>query len=1152
MVTYLSKSDASAGFNQVVDFLNTQVIQYALMFNPTICISCITQFWATMSIKKANDVVKLQALIDRKKVVITEDVIRQDLHLDDADGVECLLNEEIFIELARMGYEKPPPNAKRTTWNEFSFSMASAVICLATADLSSHTTRYTSPALTQKVFANMRRVGKGFLGVETPLFASMLVQPQSTEEEDDVKELEILKLKKRVKILEKKRKSKHLGLKRLKKGRIDDVSAAATKDVNAAEPTVFDDEEVTMTIAQTLIKMKAEKTRLLDEQMDKRLHDEEVEKAAAKEKQEKDDLEKAKGLQQQYDDKQENIDWNVITEQIQEKHLDNIRKYQSLKRKPVSIAQARKDMIIYLKNMDGYKMEHFKGMTYAKVRPIFEREYNKVQTLFKPDKDVKEPQKKRVAEVTLLHESFKKLKAVEVSGSESTQETSTNDLKEMSEEDVKNMLEIVPVSKFKVKSLQVVYPLIDWEIHSEGSRSYWKIIRVGGITEAYQSFEDMLKGFDREDLVALWRLVKEKFNDVLWKLQRYMHYLITWKLHSNCGVHQVSSTIRRHDMFMLTEKNYPLSNRVMILMLSAKLQVEEDSDMARDLMMKIFMEANKPKSRSLDTSSKFCIDSESLNKVSVLVVLDLSKKNSKRKVWKPTGKVFTNTRYTRKPTGQTFTMVGNACPFTRITTSTKVPFRNSIALETDTPKPVITLVYSRKPWKSKSNDLVSKSKVVQIVLCSKPALHEMAPATISSVIMPNHPLSTPFVPPSRIDWDLLFQQLLDELLTPSPSVDNPAPEVIAPNAEVVALIPAVSTSSPSSTNVDQDAPSPSNSQTIPETQTPVISNDLEEDNHDLDIKKIEFGGVLKNKARLVAQGFRKKEGIDFKESFTPVARLEAIRIFKANAAHKNMMIFQMDVKTKFLNGELKEEVYVSQPEGFVDQDNPSHVCSGSDTLHMKSKKRLITEKSKMDEDLQGKPVEATLYHGMIGSLMYLTSNRPDLTYTYSKDTDMSLTAYADVDHAGCQDTRHSTSGSAQFLGDKLVSWSSKKQKYIGISSTKAEYIALSRCCAQILWMRSQLKDYGFQFNNIPLYCDNKSEIALCCNSVQHLRAKHIDVRYYFMKEQVENGIVKLYFVQTKYQLADIFTKPLPRERFNFLIEKLGIKSMSLDTLKCLA
>ncbi|GKA82401.1 retrovirus-related pol polyprotein from transposon TNT 1-94, partial [Tanacetum coccineum] len=162
----------------------------------------------------------------------------------------------------------------------------------------------------------------------------------------------------------------------------------------------------------------------------------------------------------------------------------------------------------------------------------------------------------------------------------------------------------------------------------------------------------------------------------------------------------------------------------------------------------------------------------------------------------------------------------------------------------------------------------------------------------------------------------------------------------------------------------------------------------------------------------------------------------------------------------------------------------------------------MIENKKLDEDLQGKPVDATLYRGMIGSLMYLTASRPDLNYVvclcaryqakptekhlqavkrifrylngtinmglwYSKDTDMSLTAYADADHAGCQDTRRSTSGSAQFLGDKLVSWSSKKQKSTAISSTEAEYIALSGCCSQILWMRSQLTDYGFKFNKIP-------------------------------------------------------------------------------------
>ncbi|GJY43012.1 retrovirus-related pol polyprotein from transposon TNT 1-94 [Tanacetum coccineum] len=181
----------------------------------------------------------------------------------------------------------------------------------------------------------------------------------------------------------------------------------------------------------------------------------------------------------------------------------------------------------------------------------------------------------------------------------------------------------------------------------------------------------------------------------------------------------------------------------------------------------------------------------------------------------------------------------------------------------------------------------------------------------------------------------------------------------------------------------------------------------------------------------------------------------------------------------------------------------------------------------------------------------IDQDAPSTSIPSTQDQEHSAIISQDADHTGCQETRCSTSESAQFLGDKLISWYSKKQKSTAISSTKAEYIGLSRCCAQILWMHSQLTDYGFQFNKIPLYCDNKSAIALCCNNVQHSRAKHIDVRYHFIKGQVENGIVELYFVWTEYQLADIFTKPLPRERFNFLIEKLGMRSMSPKMLKCL-
>ncbi|GKA76240.1 retrovirus-related pol polyprotein from transposon TNT 1-94 [Tanacetum coccineum] len=226
-------------------------------------------------------------------------------------------------------------------------------------------------------------------------------------------------------------------------------------------------------------------------------------------------------------------------------------------------------------------------------------------------------------------------------------------------------------------------------------------------------------------------------------------------------------------------------------------------------------------------------------------------------------------------------------------------------------------------------------------------------------------------------------------------------------------------------------------------------------------KRILWG--TKEQGKISCSEIQARGGIDFEESFAPVARIEAIRIFVGTTANKNMTIFQMDVKTTFLTGELKEEVYVSQPEGFVDQDNPSDVYNlKKDLYSLKQAPRAC---------------------------------RPDLIYAVclcaryqAKPIEKHLNT----------DTRRSTSGSAQFLGDKLVSWSSKKQKSIAISSTEAEYIVLSGCA-----------------------------IALCCNNVQQSRAKHIDVRHHFIKEQVENRIVELYFVRTEYQLADIFTKPLP-------------------------
>nr|GEX63067.1 retrotransposon protein, putative, unclassified [Tanacetum cinerariifolium] len=291
-------------------------------------------------------------------------------------------------------------------------------------------------------------------------------------------------------------------------------------------------------------------------------------------------------------------------------------------------------------------------------------------------------------------------------------------------------------------------------------------------------------------------------------------------------------------------------------------------------------------------------------------------------------------------------------------------------------------------------------------------------------------------------------------------------------------------------------------------------------------KKDEDQTVIRNKARLVAKGYAQEERIDFEESFAPVARLEAVLILIAYAEHKSFPIFLMDAKTAFLNGPLKEEVYVAQPDGFVDPDHPKKVyrlrkalyglkqaprewynelskflISKGLQIHQSSSGIFINQakytleilhkhgidkgqsigtpiatKPKLDADLSVNPVNQTDYRSKIGSLMYLTSSRPDIV----------------------------------------------QANYTAMSSAEAKYVALS------------------------------SAIAISCNPLQHSRTKHIHTWYHFIKEQDENGIIELYFVRTEYQLVDMFTKALPEDRFKYLVRRIGMRCLTLADLEVLA
>jgi hypothetical protein len=441
--------------------------------------------------------------------------------------------------------------------------------------------------------------------------------------------------------------------------------------------------------------------------------------------------------------------------------------------------------------------------------------------------------------------------------------------------------------------------------------------------------------------------------------------------------------------------------------------------------------------------------------------------------------------------------------------------------------------------------------------------------------------------------------------------------------------------------------------------------------------------VTRNKALLVDKGYSQVEGLDFDETYAPVARPESIRILLAYATYHGFKLYQMDVKSAFLNGPIKEEVYVEQPPGFEDSEYPNHVYKLSKALYglkqaprawyeclrdflittngFKVRKadptlftkivakdlficqiyvddiifgstnkstceefsRIMIQKFEMsmmgelkyflgfqikqlqkgtfisqtkyiqdilkkfgmkngkpiktpmgtnghlDLDTAGKSVDQKVYRSMIGSLLYLCASRPDimlsvcmcarfqanpkevhlravkrimryLVYTpkfgicYPKGSTFDLIGYSDVDYAGCKIDRKSTSGTCQFLGRFLVSWASKKQNSVALSTTKAEYIVAGHCCAQLLWMRQTLRDYGYKLSKVPLLCDNESAIRMADNPIEHNRTKHIDIRYHFLRDHQQKGDIEIAYVSTHNQLADIFTKPLDEKTFSKL------------------
>nr|GEV41582.1 hypothetical protein [Tanacetum cinerariifolium] len=778
LIAYLAKPAESEGFEQIIDFLNGSSVRYALTGSPTFHTSCIKQFWSTAKVKTVNDEVRVQALIDAKRVNIKESSICRTLKLDDEEGTSCLANDEIFTGLADMGYEKI--SDKLTFYKSF-FSplwntMASAIICLATnhkfnlsryillslvknieagvpfymfprfvqlivdhqlGDMSHHQDIYDNPSLTKKVFANMNRIGTSFSGVITPLFENMLVpaaekvgqaqndvsiptkpstskphkkhkskkqQPKApmvpflesspehtipspsnnpipNPDKDSLKFQELIdlctrlfnkvlylesevidikssftdkveKLEDRVHKLEEE--NRILKEKPFKFAKINTDALVEDKEESFKQGrmTSYMDEDVEVNLEESRVKaynldlQHSEKVlSMQDINEEEPAKVEEVLKVATAAKfitevvtiaeptttgaqvpkasaprrrrvvviqdpeetaasiivhtevQSKDKgkgilIEEPKPLKGQAQIEQDeaftrqleaelnaNINWNDFIEQVKRSERQNnaVMMYQALKRKPLTEAQARNNMMIYLKNMAGFKMNFFKGMTYSEIRPLFEKHYDSNQAFLK-----------RVEEEVIVQE------------------------KEIEEEGNKRQ-EAIPLAS-KV-------PVVDYQIHHENNKSYYKIIRVDGSHKLFLSFITLLRNFDREDLETLLKLVKERFETTepknfsddfllnilkimfkkpnteanVWKDQKGRYGLAkvkSWKLYESCRVHIITLTTTQ--MFLLVETKYPLTHFTLQQMLNnVRLEVKEKSKMSLELLRLIRRQLNE-------------------------------------------------------------------------------------------------------------------------------------------------------------------------------------------------------------------------------------------------------------------------------------------------------------------------------------------------------------------------------------------------------------------------------------------------------------------------------------------------------------------------------------------------------------------------------
>nr|GEU84377.1 hypothetical protein [Tanacetum cinerariifolium] len=479
MIAFLTKSNASEGFEQIIDFWNANVIKYALMVNPTIYVSCIKKFWTSVSIKKSNDVVRLQSLIDRKK--------RMKM---------MLMNFQPTPPLPTPATLPPPPQPEHIP-----------------SPPQAETTQLSPPPQQQPL--HNAKISMTLLNQLLEICATLTKQVANLEQDKVAQAIKITKLKQRVRRLEKKRQSKSLGLKRLKKdvtletvdddvqGRLEESQAKvyhldlehadkvlSMQETDKAEPAKVEEVIKVVTVVKLMTKVVTTATTTITVAL--------VPKASAPRRR--------RGVIIQ--DPKEAATASVIVQlEVKSKDKDQVKRkerqdntvmrYQALKRKPITKAHARKNMMVYLKNMAGFKMDFFRGITYTEISPIFEKHYNSIQAfLEKGEKEIEEAGSKRKIESSKQKAAKKQKIDEEI-------------------EELRTHLQIVPNDEDDVYTeatpLTLKVSVIDYQIYHEHNKPFYKIIRADETHQLFLSFITLSRNFDREDLEMLWKLVQEKF-----------------------------------------------------------------------------------------------------------------------------------------------------------------------------------------------------------------------------------------------------------------------------------------------------------------------------------------------------------------------------------------------------------------------------------------------------------------------------------------------------------------------------------------------------------------------------------------------------------------------------------------------------------------